>query len=76
MDLNEAELITAISELLDVEPTGEVGECPWCGSIRAAWAGSIRSYHREECPWSRLRPAFSRWVADESDRALDGCTPT
>ncbi len=60
----EAELITAIADLLDVEPTAEEGQCPWCGVLRADWAGWLRRDHEPECPWPRLASAFAAWVAD------------
>jgi len=64
MDPLEAELITAIDELLATEPTDEEGECPWCGAIRAVWAGVIRRDHEEHCPWPRIAAAFAQWSVD------------
>jgi hypothetical protein len=66
IDPIEAELITSIDELLATEPTDEEGECPWCGAIRAPWAGVIRGEHQPECPWPRLGSAFAQWVQDGS----------
>ena len=53
---NVEELVEALDELLETEPTGEQGECPWCEAIRARWAGSAVTDHREWCPWARLGP--------------------
>lgn len=60
----EAELITAIDTLLSTEPIDEEGLCPWCGEIRAHWAGRLRTEHDEACPWRRLERLFPVWVAD------------
>jgi hypothetical protein len=60
---DEAELIVVLSELLEVEPTGEEGQCPWCCAIRATWSGLDQEHH-EWCPWGRLRPAFERLAAN------------
>ncbi len=59
-----AELVRTLDELLETEPTGEQGECPWCEAIRALWAGGAVAEHRDWCPWARLRPILRR-LADE-----------
>jgi hypothetical protein len=46
IDPIEAELITAIDELLAAEPTDEEGLCPWCGAIRAPWATFVMTTRR------------------------------
>ena len=58
-----AELAAALDELLETEPMGEQGECPWCEAIRAPWVGSAAEDHRDWCPWARLRP-LARRLAD------------
>jgi hypothetical protein len=55
-----AQLLVALDELLETEPTGEQGECPWCEAIRAPWAGSAMADHRSWCPWARLAPMILR----------------
>ncbi len=63
-ECDRAELIAALDELLETEPTGEQGECPWCEAIRAPWAGAVVADHLAWCPWARLGPLL-RGVADE-----------
>ena len=64
MDPIEAEIVVSLDELLSDEPTNEAGLCPWCGEIRAPWAGDFRRQHAEHCPWRRLSIAFPLWIAD------------
>lgn len=62
-DLDVTELSRTLDELLETEPTGEQGECPWCEVIRAPWAGSDVTDHRAWCPWARLEPIHRRLAA-------------
>lgn len=63
--LDRAELMVALDELLETEPTAEQGECPWCEAIRAPWAGSAVAEHRPWCPWPRLAQMAHRLQATD-----------
>jgi hypothetical protein len=67
-ETERAELAAALDELLETEPVGEQGECPWCESIRAPWAGGVAADHRPWCPWSRLVPMLRRLAECEQRR--------